>query len=640
VRWIFAHVEAAEWRGDRVVRLAGYDQDITDRRRVEERRRNTQRELAHQQRVLERIARGEPLANTLVSLCRHVERRYPGARCSILLLDRTAGALRALAGPALPPSFHSAIDGLPVGDGVGACGTAAARREVVVIEDTVAHPYTQPFIELIEAHNLYSVWSHPLTKVSGEVLGTFAVYRDKLHRPSKPEIKFVTTTASLAGLAIERSQSEAELMKAANLDSLTALPNRARFLEVVNRELTEQPDRRLTVMFLDLDRFKVINDTLGHPAGDRILIGIAERLREVVDQHDACALVARFGGDEFTMMVRDVGEDEVFALADQLRDTIQEPFELDGGEFFLSVSTGIAVNDHPADAYALVREADAAMYAAKGHGSGRREVYDARLRQTMMERLERETELRHAIERNELVVHYQPILRFSPRRWEGVEALVRWQHPRRGLVPPDKFIPLAEETGLIVPLGSRVLELVAEQAAAWAQTLPGIHVAANVSAVQLADPSLATYLIDLLEAHGLTPSAVWIEVTESAVMEEIESASEVLERLSAAGVGVLIDDFGTGYSSIARLGELPITGLKIDRRFTARLGVDPPARHVLEAISYLARAHDLQLVAEGIEEAWALGEVDELGCHFAQGYHLGRPAPAEVVERLLSQPPP
>ena len=640
LRWIFAHVEIAEWRGDKVVRLAGYDQDVTERRRVEERRRGTQRELAHQQRVLGRIARGEPLADTLVSLCRHVERHYPRARCSILLLDRTAGALRALAGPALPAAFHAAIDGLPVGDGVGACGTAAARREVVVIEDAVTHPHTAPFIELIEAHHLYSVWSQPLTRVSGEVLGTFAVYRDKVHRPSRAEIKFVTAAGSLAALAIERAQSEAELMKAANLDSLTALPNRARFLELVNHKLTEQPERRLSVMFLDLDRFKIINDTLGHPAGDRVLVEIAERLRGVVADHDDRALAARFGGDEFTMAVSDLNEDEVFALADRVREVIEKPFELDGGEFFLSLTTGIAVNDHPGDAYALVREADAAMYAAKGRGSGRREVYDRRLRTKMMARLERETRLRRALERDEMVLHYQPILSISPRRWVGVEALVRWQDPTRGLIFPGEFIPLAEETGLIMPLGTRVLELVAGQAAAWARALPEIHIAANASAVQLADPSLASFLIGLLAAYDVPPSAVSIEVTESAVMEEIESASEVLEGLSAAGVGVLIDDFGTGYSSIARLGELPIEGLKIDRRFIAGLGADPAARHVLAAIADLARAYGLQVVAEGIEDADALGVVARIGCHFAQGYHLGRPAPADVIELLLSQPPP
>jgi diguanylate cyclase (GGDEF)-like protein len=635
IRWIHVHAQVAEWRGDQVVRLAGYDQDITVRRRAEERRRRVQRELAHQQRVLERIARGEPLNETLNVLCRFVERNYPDARCSVLLLDRAAGILRTAAGPSLPPDFHAAIDGLPVGDGIACCGTAAARGEVVVIEDTFTHEYTAPFLALAQTHNLRSVWSHPLRKMGGEVLGTFALYRGTTHRPSKAEIKAVLTTGSLAALAIERSQSESALLTAANLDSLTGLPNRARFLELVNEQL-HVPGRRVTVLFLDLARFKVINDSLGHLAGDRILIEIAGRLQRAAG---GSGVVARFGGDVFTVMVRDADATETIILADALQRAVEAPIVVDGGEFFLSATVGIATNDHQADAYGLVRDADAAMHAAKGRGSTGHEVFDQRLRTQMLERLARENDLRRAIERNELVLHYQPVLDVVGRRWEGVEALVRWQHPTEGLLYPDSFIPLAEETGLIVPLGARVLDMVVAQAAAWAETLPGIHIAVNASAVQLADPAFAEDLLRMLEVRRLRSRAVIVEVTESAVMQELDAARVTLERLIVAGVGVHIDDFGTGYSSIARLGELPVTGLKIDRKFTMALGTDANAGRVLAAISDLARAYRLQVVAEGIEDAGALEYIATLGCDFAQGYHLGRPAPADVVERLLAQPP-
>jgi diguanylate cyclase (GGDEF)-like protein len=636
VKWVHIHAEVAERRGDRIVRLAGYCQDITVRRRAEERRRRIQRELAHQQRVLERIARGEPLHVTLTELCRYVERNYRGAHCSVLLLDRDAGLLRTGAGPTLHPEFSAAIDGLPVGEGVGACGTAAARGEIVIIDDTFTNPFTAAFLPLAQAHSMRSVWSHPLTKVSGEVLGTFALYRTTTHKPSRSEIKAVMTTGSLAALAIERSQSEEALLAAANFDALTRLPNRARFLELVNEQLAIT-GRRLSVMFLDLDRFKIINDSLGHPAGDRILREISERLRAVAGDG---ALVARFGGDEFTLLVPDADEPTVLALADRLRNAIEDPLVLDGGEFFLSVSIGIAVNDHPGDAFGLVRDADSAMYAAKGRGPGRHEVFDQKMRARLMEKLADENDLRRAIERNELVLHYQPILDLAERRWEGVEALVRWEHPTRGLLGPDRFIPLAEETGLIVPLGARVLQLVAEQAAAWAATLPGIHIAANTSVLQLVDPAIATDLIRLLHEHRLGPDAIQIEVTESAVMQELEAAHASLEQLMSAGIRVLIDDFGTGYSSIARLGDLPVAGLKIDRRFTAGLAADPAVRKVLSAISDLARAYGLKVVAEGIEDAISLWQVSAVGCHFAQGFHLGRPGPANVVEKVLAAPPP
>jgi len=225
-------------------------------------------------------------------------------------------------------------------------------------------------------------------------------------------------------------------------------------------------------------------------------------------------------------------------------------------------------------------------------------------------------------------------------RWSGVEALVRWQHPRRGLIGPDGFIPLAEETGLIVPLGELVFELVGEQAQRWAQTLPGLHIAVNASVVQLAHPSAAPAIERMLDRSGLPPEALMVEVTESALMERLDSTRVSLERLVDDGVSVLIDDFGTGYSSLARLGELPISGLKIDRRFIRGLGVDPSVRPVVKAISDLARAYGLEVVAEGIEDQEALAGVVELGCEHAQGFHIGRPAVVELVETLLTGPPP
>jgi EAL domain-containing protein (putative c-di-GMP-specific phosphodiesterase class I) len=276
------------------------------------------------------------------------------------------------------------------------------------------------------------------------------------------------------------------------------------------------------------------------------------------------------------------------------------------------------------------------MSAARAGGPGRQQVYDRRLRAQLIERLNSETELRRGIERGELVLHYQPILSLADRRWSGVEALVRWQHPRRGLVGPDQFIPMAEETGLIVPLGDTVLRMVTTQGKQWAERLPGLQIAVNASVLQLADPNIADGLLGMLEQSGLSPRTLQLEVTESALMHELDNARSTLEQLLASGVMVLIDDFGTGYSSIARLGELPINGLKIDRRFTRTLGSESTARQVVRAIAELASAHSLAVVAEGIEDARALAQVEALGCQFAQGYHLGRPAPASAIETRLA----
>jgi EAL domain-containing protein (putative c-di-GMP-specific phosphodiesterase class I) len=265
-------------------------------------------------------------------------------------------------------------------------------------------------------------------------------------------------------------------------------------------------------------------------------------------------------------------------------------------------------------------------------------VYDRKLRAQQIERLRTEAQLRRAIERDELVMHYQPILSVVDRRWSGVEALVRWQHPQRGLLGPDEFVPLAEETGLIVPLGRRVLELVCAQAVRWALLLPDIQIAVNASPVELAYSATATEILETLRRAGLAPSGLTVEVTESALTGELDTARAVIEELKAAGVRVLIDDFGTGYSSLARLGELPISGLKIDRRFARGLGRDPRVLPVVRAIADLARAHGLTVVVEGIEDGDALACVDALRCEYAQGYHLGRPAPPEEIEQLLAMP--
>jgi c-di-GMP-specific phosphodiesterase len=597
-------------------------------------RGSAQRELTYQRRVLRRIALGAPLTRTLDGLCRHVERQYPPAHCTVLLLDRPAGVLRHGACPSLPRAYSEVIDGLPVAEGSAACGTAAARGEVVVVEDVLNDTLTAGFADIARRFGLVSVWSQPLRRVDGEVLGTFAVYRGEPHRPTRSEIRAVTNVGDLAALAIERSRVQSALEAAANHDSLTGLPNRARFLELVNERL--RTGRRLGLVFVEIDRFKQINDTVGRRTGERILLELALRVRTVVGD---AGLVSRMGDDAFTVMMTGSGPRRIEQLTERISAAIEVPIRLDGVEFFLTASIGIAFADPTMDAYELVRAADAATYAARGLGPGRHQVYDDRLRARLRKRLRDETELRHASERGELVMHYQPILRLGERRWSGVEALVRWRHPTRGLLGPDEFIPLAEETGLIVSLGGRIIELAIAQAKVWWAQLPGIQVAVNASALQLAHPTFAASFLAALQRVDLPPQAMVVEVTESALMRELDAAVATLKRLSSFGVTVLIDDFGTGQSSLARLGELPISGLKVDRRFTAKLGDDPRARAVLAAIVTLARAYELPIVAEGIETARALAIVDELGCEYAQGFHLGPPVAAAELEATLAAVP-
>jgi diguanylate cyclase (GGDEF)-like protein len=457
------------------------------------------------------------------------------------------------------------------------------------------------------------------------------------HTPDADERRTVGAAATIAALAIERHRAEAALTRAAQVDPLTGLPNRAVFLDQIRRRL--RPGRhRVAVMFLDLDRFKWVNDSLGHGFGDRILIQVAARLTQALGSGH---LIARFGGDEFTILLDDATDERITATVTACQSAIATPFSLDGGEFFLTASVGVAVNEDPAEAEALVRDADVAMYAAKERGRARCVRFDQGLRQDAVRRVQLEGDLRRAVVGEELVLHYQPGVHLASGRWTGVEGLLRWNHPERGALQPNDFIPLAEETGLIVPLGEQVLQTAVAQAARWNPTgAEGIHVAVNVSVLQLAHPALIAAVEGLLTRHGVRPDLLVVEVTETAVMQELQTARQVLDGLSALGVRLLIDDFGIGWSSIARLRELPFEGVKIDRSFVHRLGTDPAVEGVLAAIIDLAHALGLDAIAEGVDTATALCSVAELGCDFAQGFYLSPPVPADQLLAVLATPPP
>jgi c-di-GMP-specific phosphodiesterase len=597
-----------------------------------DRRADAQGRLARHQGVLRRIVRGEPLSVTLDGLCREIEERFDGTRCSILLADVERGVLHHAAAPSLPEGYVDAIDGLEIAEGSGVCGTAAARRETVIVEDVGEDPLLDGFHQLFAGHHLRALWSFPLLDATGSPLGTVAVYRQVPHRPGPDEIGAVAAAGSIASLAIERARAEEALTEAAHVDALTRLPNRSHFLERLSERLGASTER-LAVLFLDLDGFKWVNDSLGHPAGDVILVEVADRLRRVLRAGD---VIGRFGGDEFTVMVDDADLVAVDLVATRIREAFVEPFELDGGEFFLSASLGVALAEPGSTALSLIRDADAAMYAAKEAGRDRWVLFDEGMRRRAVERITVEAELRRGIERGELTMHYQPFCDLRSGRWSAIEALARWRHPSRGLLAPDAFIPLAEETGLIVPLGAALLDLALGQAGRWVAAGRSLPVSINLSVVQLADPTLPHELARAMRHHGVSAEQVWVEVTETGIMERLDQARWALEQIAELGVRVLIDDFGTGYSSIARLRQLPVTGVKIDQGFVIGLGEDPAVARVLAAITGLAHALDLEVVAEGIETAAALESARELGVDAAQGHHLARPGPADAIDALLS----
>jgi diguanylate cyclase (GGDEF)-like protein/PAS domain S-box-containing protein len=634
-RWVHARVAVVTEIDGAPSRLAGHCLDVTERRVAEDARRLAQLELESHQRILERIARGEPVVPTLDALCHDIETRYAGVRCSVLLVDDAEPVLRHIAAPSLPGSFRLAIDGLPIAVGAGACGTAAARNEMVIVTDTLADPLTEAFTELAHQHDLRAVWSQPLTTSVGEVIGTFALYRSEPYEPDADEIRTVLTAGSLAALALERGRTEAALVAAANIDPLTGLANRALFLDQLEAALADA-DSTVALMFLDLDGFKWVNDSWGHPAGDMVLKEVAERLRSNIGSR---GLTARFGGDEFTVLLEEASAADIEATADAVDAVFAEPFVLDDGEFFITCCVGIALNDHATDPYALIRDADAAMFSAKEAGPSSRAVFDERLRDRAVGRLTLDAELRRAIKLDEFVMYYQPIVNLHTGAWIGAEALVRWEHPSRGLVLPDTFIPLAEDDGLIVPLGLLVLDKVAADRASWTSG-DGLYATVNVSVVQLADPAIATAMSRALDDNHLSESHLVVEITETGVMKHLDMARTVLENIRGTGVRIVIDDFGVGYSSIARLEQLPIAGIKIDGSFTKTLGVTAKASQMVSAMTVLAHALDLEVVVEGVETAEAHAAAIDARCDAAQGYYFARPMPADQLAQLMGREPP
>jgi diguanylate cyclase (GGDEF)-like protein len=425
-------------------------------------------------------------------------------------------------------------------------------------------------------------------------------------------------------------------------DTLTGLPNRVLLADRLDQALARslRTGSSVAVLFVDLDRFKFVNDSRGHAVGDELLVAVADRLRSVVRSADT---VARFGGDEFVIVCEDHDAAvEASLVAERIAGVLREPFLTDGQEVFLGASIGIAVADGATDSpESLIRDADAAMYRAKENGRDRSEFFDAVMRTEAVERFETQSALHRAVERDELRLHYQPVVDLASDVVVGVEALVRWERPHHGLVGPGAFIPLAEETGLIVPIGRWVLEEAARQVARWQAARPGwpLTVSVNLSAAQLRQADLLSLLSEIVAANGIDPAALCLELTESTFMEDADGHRAALSGIKAAGMSLAIDDFGTGFSSLTYLKRFPVNVLKIDQAFVAGLGRDAADTAIVKSVIDLAHALGLTVVAEGVETPEQADHLRVLGCDRAQGYHFARPLPAADLDLLLGGRP-
>lgn len=434
----------------------------------------------------------------------------------------------------------------------------------------------------------------------------------------------IVLVRDLSRAITERNQ--ARLYRLAYFDNLTGLPNRAFFIDSLHeaRERARRQGRFLAVMLLDIDRFKAINDSLGHFVADELLVAVGERLSACVRGGD---LIARLGGDEFTVILSNLTDwRDAGAVATKITARFAGPFLVRGHELFVNLSIGIAIDAERDDAMAILREADTAMYTAKAQGGGRFEFYSPELGQTSTERLALENDLRRAVERKELRLHYQPRVDIATRAVVGAEALVRWQHPERGLIPPGDFIPLAEETGLIVAIGEWVLQQVCVDLAECRRAGKGpVRVGINVSARQFFNSDFVRRVRETLARTGTAPRMIQIELTENILIENRVVTVDMLNELHNAGIELSLDDFGTGYSSLSYLKRFPIDEVKIDRSFVCDVTANPESKAIVTAILAMARTLDIRTVAEGVEHEQELSFLRAHGCHEVQGYLTGRP---------------
>jgi diguanylate cyclase (GGDEF)-like protein/PAS domain S-box-containing protein len=611
--------------------VAGISRDITERKLADALRDG-------QEEILEMIAMSAPLGDVLEHLVLLMESQFKGIIGSVLLLDETGSRLRHGAAPSLPDSYNKAIDGVRIGPKVGSCGTAAYRREAVVVADIMTDPLWEDYKRLAGEHGLRSCWSTPILSHHGAVLGTFAMYSKEVREPSDAEARLVDVATRIAGIAIERKLAEDHIHFMANHDALTGLPNRTLLNDRLSQAVlhAQRYDRWVTVLFIDLDNFKFVNDSLGHNAGDELLKTIAKRMVQRVRATDT---VVRLGGDEFVVVLSDQPKsaDSISETVRKIQSAIAEPVRLEGHDLRVTGSIGIAnYPDDGIDADTLLANADAAMYRAKDVGRDNFQLYTPELNTKVHGKFLLQEELRNAVARSEFVLHYQPQVDLRTGRVFAVEALVRWEHPKLGVVPPIRFIPMAEESGLIVPIGDWVLREACRQNKAWQDAgLPPMVVSVNVSARQFKERNLIDRVVRALKDSGLEARYLELELTESLIMQDVELAVATMKELQGLGVWLSIDDFGTGYSSLNALKTFPVSRLKIDKSFVDGLLADENDKAVAAAVISLGQTLNLRVIAEGVETEAQAAFLRDINCDEMQGYLFSKPLPAEGIEELL-----
>jgi diguanylate cyclase (GGDEF)-like protein len=598
--------------------------------------RKRQRVLEAMARIQRAISRREPLQGVLETIVGAAGELLGDDAPGLLLLDPDdPGWLTVAAARGFDATTIEAHRRRRVGEGVA--GRAVAEERLVVSED---YGRAGDALGGFVADGVQAAMAAPVHE-DGRVIGALILSSFRPGRVfARAEQDMLLSFAEHASLALTDARRVDAMLHQALHDALTGLPNRALFTDRIQHALTQGRRRGTScgVIFLDLDRFKTVNDSLGHAAGDELLVTVARRVDESLRSADTAA---RLGGDEFAVLLEDLaGPEEAVLVAERVADALRAPVVVQGREVFVSASVGIAVGR--VGASELLRQADVAMYRAKAEGKGRVCVFEESMQAEVLERLELEGELLRAIERDEIAVHYQPVIALDGQTLAGFEALARWTHPTRGLVPPPHFIPLAEDNGSIVALGRQILRTACRQAARWLGEFPSAQpriMSVNLSGRQLEDPNIVADVAAALADSGLPAGALVLEITETVLMHDTETTIARLTALKALGVRLAVDDFGTGYSSLRYLRRFPIDILKMAKPFVDGLDAgDDEGRALARAIVELATSLKLACIAEGIEASGQADVLHELGCGLGQGFHFARPMAPEAMTALIAEP--
>jgi diguanylate cyclase (GGDEF)-like protein/PAS domain S-box-containing protein len=607
--WLGAHVKAFRNARGKVKYIVALLADITETRQL----------WSLQQLIMTALADEIPITDIADQLCRRVEEIAPDVVCSLLHVD-AEGLVHPLGGPSLPDDYSRALDGIAIGPDVGSCGSAAYYGRPVLAIDINNDPRWQPYNRRPLEVGLRACWSSPIKSKDGRVIGTFAFYFRECRAPSRWHERIVEACVHLGALAIERKEARAQIAQLAYYDTLTGLPNRARLRHLISDALAQVGDGKTAALaFLDIDNFKDVNDSLGHAAGDEMLVEFAQRLHAQIQPTD---VLGRLGGDEFVILLPDRDAAGASMAASRIMEALSPSLKLGARQVPVSVSMGISIYpDNATDLDTLIQQADAAMYKAKQAGRATYRFFSADMNRLAEQRLAYSAALRAALASDGLSLHYQPQIRTSDGALHGVEALARWHDPVLGEVSPAKFIPLAEECGLIEQVGLWSIREACRQMAEWRRAgldIPCVSV--NLSPINFQNATLASTVAEILAAHGLPPHVLMLEVTESVFLNEHAVALETMSAIRKLGAGLSLDDFGTGYSSLNRLAHLPIRELKVDRSFMRDVESDPAARAVVTTVVRVGQSLELTVVAEGVETEGQRNLLAGLGCDVIQGF--------------------